>query len=95
MHDTKSPYYTTTQAARLLQVSEQTIRNWCESGKLEGAFKLPGGAKALWRIPKDSTSLKPPEKKKTPVCNNPLGITPDMTMSERVACWDRWEGIKA
>ena len=35
-------YYTTTEAARILRVSTQTIRNYIYSGKIK-SYRTPGG----------------------------------------------------
>lgn len=41
--------FTTREAAEILNVSDQTIRRWCEKGKYSEAFQTDGGH---WRIPK-------------------------------------------
>ncbi len=41
--------YTTSDAAQILHVSDQTIRRMCEAGKFPGASRTEGGH---WRIPK-------------------------------------------
>jgi len=45
----KQNVYTSSEAAEILGVSDQTIRRWCEKGKYPDAFQTPGGH---WRIPK-------------------------------------------
>ncbi len=60
MYQTIPQTLTTFQVAKLLQVTDQTCRNWCAAGKIEGAFQLPGGG---WRIPDDSPTLRPAERK--------------------------------
>lgn len=40
---------TSTEAAEIIGVSDQTIRRWCEKGKYPDAFQTEGGH---WRIPK-------------------------------------------
>ncbi|TFJ92538.1 helix-turn-helix domain-containing protein [Lentibacillus salicampi] len=44
-------FYTTSEAARKLGLSDQTIRRMCENGKFEGAYRSGGGH---WRIPEDN-----------------------------------------
>lgn len=41
--------YTSSEAARILGVSDQTIRRWCERGKYPNAYQTEGGH---WRIPR-------------------------------------------
>lgn len=41
--------YTTSEAAEILHVSDQTIRRMCDAGKFPGATRTEGGH---WRIPK-------------------------------------------
>lgn len=41
--------YTSTEAAEIIGVTDQTIRRWCEKGKYPDAIKTHGGH---WRIPK-------------------------------------------
>jgi excisionase family DNA binding protein len=45
---TNSDYATTSEAAEIGGVSDQTIRRWCEKGKFPGAYQTEGGH---WRIP--------------------------------------------
>lgn len=45
---TNRDYATTSEAAELGGVSDQTIRRWCEKGKFPGAYQTEGGH---WRIP--------------------------------------------
>ncbi|EPZ38856.1 helix-turn-helix domain-containing protein [Anoxybacillus ayderensis] len=47
---TNVAYYTTTEVAKKLGLSDQTIRRMCETGKFPGAYKTDGGH---WRIPQD------------------------------------------
>lgn len=44
----KKNYYTTTEVAEKLGLSDQTIRRMCDKGKFKGAYKTEGGH---WRIP--------------------------------------------
>ncbi|WP_019413117.1 helix-turn-helix domain-containing protein [Paenisporosarcina sp. TG20] len=44
----KGEFVTSTEAAEIGGVSDQTIRRWCEKGKFPEAFKTEGGH---WRIP--------------------------------------------
>lgn len=44
-------FYKAGYAAKRLGVSTQTLRRYCESGRISGAKKTPGGH---WRIPKNS-----------------------------------------
>lgn len=41
--------YTSSEAAEIIGVSDQTIRRWCEKGKYPNAYQTDGGH---WRIPK-------------------------------------------
>ncbi len=41
--------YTSSEAAKILDVSDQTIRRWCERGKYPNAYQTEGGH---WRIPR-------------------------------------------
>lgn len=43
-----TPVYTSSEAAEIAGVSDQTIRRWCEKGKFPEAFQTDGGH---WRIP--------------------------------------------
>jgi excisionase family DNA binding protein len=45
----KKDTFTTTEAAEILNVSDQTMRRWCEKGKYPEAYQTEGGH---WRIPK-------------------------------------------
>jgi excisionase family DNA binding protein len=45
---TNRDYATTSEAAEIGGVSDQTIRRWCEKGKFPGAYQTEGGH---WRIP--------------------------------------------
>lgn len=56
VHEQATPYtiaesqvYTTTEAAEIINVSDQTIRRMCEKGKFPEAYKTEGGH---WRVPK-------------------------------------------
>lgn len=42
-------YMTTREVAARLHVCVDTVKGWCRTGKLHGAFKLSG--RAGWRIP--------------------------------------------
>ncbi len=46
--------YTSSEAAEILNVSDQTIRRWCEKGKFVHAEKTDGGH---WRIPKTNFKI--------------------------------------
>lgn len=45
----KTEVYTSSEAAEMIGVSDQTIRRWCEKGKYLEATKTDGGH---WRIPR-------------------------------------------
>jgi excisionase family DNA binding protein len=45
----KAEVYSSTEAAEILGVSDQTIRRWCEKRKYPDAYQTDGGH---WRIPK-------------------------------------------
>lgn len=47
--DTNQEAYTTSEAAQILHVSDQTIRRMCDAGKFPEATRTEGGH---WRIPK-------------------------------------------
>ena len=66
-------YYSTVQAARILGVSPDTVRNWCVAGKIE-AVRMPGGTQSLWRIPCHLDIFHPERKKpeEEPVKKRPL-----------------------
>lgn len=49
-------YYTVEEAAKILHAHPNTIRDWCEKGKLAGARKF--GRK--WLIPKKT--IEPPDE---------------------------------
>ncbi|MFD1362846.1 helix-turn-helix domain-containing protein [Lentibacillus salinarum] len=49
--ESNHPYYTTSEAAHKLGLSDQTVRRMCESGKFNGAYRSEGGH---WRIPEDN-----------------------------------------
>ncbi len=43
--------YTTTEAAERLDRSEWTVRNWCNRGQVDGAYKVRGkGRTGEWRL---------------------------------------------
>ena len=42
--------YTSSEAAEIVGVSDQTIRRWCDKGKYPEAYQTEGGH---WRIPKE------------------------------------------
>lgn len=50
-HKTTSSYYSPSEAAKKIGLSDQTIRRMCEKGKFEGAYKTDGGH---WKIPKSN-----------------------------------------
>lgn len=49
--DSNSLFYSTSEAAKKMGLSDQTIRRMCEKGRFPKALKTDGGH---WRIPKDS-----------------------------------------
>lgn len=48
----ENKYYTTSEAARKLGLSDQTIRRMCEQGKFSGAIRV--GGTGHWRIPEEN-----------------------------------------
>jgi predicted site-specific integrase-resolvase len=54
----KPPYLSTAEFAALHDVQAQTVRLWCEGGKIPGAIQVGG----RWLVPKDA---KRPDKKPT------------------------------
>jgi hypothetical protein len=47
--------YTTVEAAQRLGRVEWTVRQWCNKGRVKGAYKVRGkGRKGEWRIPHDT-----------------------------------------
>lgn len=54
----KSPYLSTAEFAALHDVEAQTVRLWCESGRIQGAIQVAG----RWLVPKGSER---PDKKPT------------------------------
>ncbi len=52
--NTEEEYLTVQKVAKKLSRSEETIRRWCRSNKIRGAFKLNQGENASFYIPKDS-----------------------------------------
>jgi len=54
--------YTTTEAARVLSVSADTVLKWVKAGKIE-SYRTPGGHS---RIPKEAVTALLPNGKKTP-----------------------------
>ena len=59
-------YISVSQYAAQYGISERTARNYCSSGKIEGAI-LVG---KTWHIPSDATLPKKANKKSLPYCNN-------------------------
>ncbi|KAA9013841.1 helix-turn-helix domain-containing protein [Niallia endozanthoxylica] len=53
--------YTSTEAAEIIGVTDQTIRRWCEKGKYPGAFQTEG---RHWRIPKKYFKISIEEARK-------------------------------
>ena len=47
-------YLTVQKVAKKLSRSEETIRRWCRSNKIRGAFKLNKGENASFFIPKNA-----------------------------------------
>jgi len=47
----QGPFLTTGEVARRLGLSPDTIKRWCRSGKLQGAYWLYGSRQKGWRIP--------------------------------------------
>ncbi|MDN4608150.1 helix-turn-helix domain-containing protein [Sporosarcina highlanderae] len=60
--------YTTSEAAEILHVSDQTIRRMCDAGKFPGATRTEGGH---WRIPQEyfKVSLDQSREMKTDLAN--------------------------
>lgn len=50
--------YTSTEAAEIIGVTDQTIRRWCEKGKYPGAYQTEG---RHWRIPTKYFKMTPEE----------------------------------
>lgn len=50
-------YYTVKEVATILRVHVETVRRWCEEGKLVGAKKYGD----RWRIPRSSVDAPPPD----------------------------------
>lgn len=48
---TENSFYSPSEAAEKIGLSDQTIRRMCEKGKFAGAYKTNGGH---WRIPKEN-----------------------------------------
>ena len=46
-----SDLLTTAEVGRILLNDPSTVALWCQAGKVEGAFRTPGGQ---WRIPRAS-----------------------------------------
>jgi excisionase family DNA binding protein len=57
-YTTGAKVYTTTEAAEMIHVSDQTIRRMCEKGKFPGAYKTDGGH---WRVPSKYFKITPEE----------------------------------
>jgi excisionase family DNA binding protein len=45
---------TTDQAAEMLDVSERTVRRWCEEGRLKATRIDPESGGSPWRIPQEA-----------------------------------------
>lgn len=58
-------YITIQQARKKWKVSADRVRQWCEQGRIEGAYKLQGRT-APWLIPRTARKPKPrkPGRKK-------------------------------
>lgn len=57
-YTTEAKAYTTSEAAEILHVSDQTIRRMCEKGKFPDAYKTVGGH---WRVPSKYFKITPEE----------------------------------
>lgn len=57
----KNDTFTTSEAANILNVSDQTMRRWCEKGKFPEAYQTDGGH---WRIPRKYFKLDLEQTKK-------------------------------
>lgn len=57
-YSTETKTYTTSEAAEILHVSDQTIRRMCEKGKFPDAYKTVGGH---WRVPSKYFKITPEE----------------------------------
>lgn len=49
-----STLITVREFAAAFRVDDDTVRLWCQDGKVPGAFQTPGGR---WRIPEESVAL--------------------------------------
>jgi excisionase family DNA binding protein len=58
----ESPYYTSEQAAIILQKTPDTVRRLCQRGEIPGARKIG----REWLIPRASIDPTPPAQKTTP-----------------------------
>ncbi len=56
----KELYYTVEEAAAILRVHPNTVREWCEDGTLTGARKF--GRK--WLIPRTSVDPEPKDRER-------------------------------
>ena len=50
---TQATALSTGKAAAALGVSRRTVTNWCETGRIAGAYKTPGGH---WRVPAETVA---------------------------------------
>ena len=71
-------YYKTGELARILGLSAKTIRQKCELGQIEGAFRFPG-VKTVWLIPVNSPTLGGPKPKP-----KPNAFPPGMTIRQKL-----------
>lgn len=56
--DTKRDYLTVGEAAKLLDVSRQTIRNWIDAGRLEAQRDYPENGQWVWRVCREAVEHK-------------------------------------
>ncbi|HEU5138457.1 MAG TPA: helix-turn-helix domain-containing protein [Bacillales bacterium] len=61
--------YTSSEAAEIINVSDQTIRRMCEKGKFPDAYKTDGGH---WRVPAKYFRLTPEQARKRQENMQPL-----------------------
>jgi len=81
-------YYSTSEVATILGCSAQTVRIWCQDGTIPDAIK-PG---KRWRIPVTS-EIFDSSPKHHDIPDSPF--TPDMTVAEFNAAYDRLKGVTA
>ncbi|MBU0984621.1 MAG: excisionase family DNA-binding protein [candidate division Zixibacteria bacterium] len=72
-------YFTTTEAARLLSVSSDTVLKWVRAGKIS-SYRTPGGHS---RIPRDAVATMLPV-----AGSNGATVLPQLTEPEYQYCWN-------